>query len=117
VPLRDQRSGDQNQHPSRHSAQKILAKEQTSLDRFAQADFVGVQHAAAKMPQDPADGFDLMRQVFDTVQALEAEQLVEPAQQAQPGKFLMQPEVARKGVRAPRQELLRVERNRNATGR
>ena len=69
------------------------------------------------MPQHLANGFDLMRQMLDAAQPFQAQQFVEPAQQAQPGMFLMQPEVARIGGAAPRQEWLRMKGNRNSAGR
>ena len=44
------------------------------------------------MPQYLAHGFNLMRQMFDALQALQAQQLIEAAQQAQASMFLVQPE-------------------------
>jgi hypothetical protein len=43
------------------------------------------------VPQHPADSLDLVGQVLDAAQALQAQQFLEPAQQPQPGMFDPQP--------------------------
>src|SRR5262249_4988068 len=68
------------------------------------------------MPQDFPYRFDLMRQLLHTAQAFQTEEFVEPAQQAQPGMFLVQPKITRIGRAASHPERLRVKRDGDAAG-
>ncbi len=116
MPLRHEGRGDQNQDAPCHATQQVLAEQQAGLNRFPQTNFIGQQHAAAKMPQDLANRLNLVRQMLNAVQPLQAQQLVKAAQETQPGQFLMEPQIARLGRAVTWQQRLDTERNGDSPG-
>ena len=96
----------QDQHAFGESSQQVFPQQQTGFDRLAEPHFVGQQHSPAKPPQDLADRFDLVRQMFDARQPLQAEQLVVAAQQVKLPVLQMQTQpdrIVRKSLRRSRQ--------------
>lgn len=87
LPLRHQRRGHEDQHPFDQSPQQVLAEQEAGLDRLAQPYFVGKKNPSAEVPQHLADRFDLVGQVLDAVEPLDTEELIETAEQAEPGVF------------------------------
>ena len=65
------------------------------LDRFPKPDLIRQQHATTKSAQDLSHRFDLVGQMFDSLQSLQAEQLIETTEQAEASMFLMQPQIAK----------------------
>jgi hypothetical protein len=90
APLPDQRGGDENQHALGHAAQRVFLQHHAGLDRLAQADLVGEQHAAAELLQDFAHGLDLMPQRLDADDLRQAQELVESLREMQMGEALAQ---------------------------
>ena len=115
MPLGNQGRGHEDQHAAGQAAEQVFPQQQAGLDRLAQTHFVGQKDPPAEMPQHLADRFDLVRQVLDAGQALEAEQLIEAAEQAQPGEFQVQPQAVRIVRRGAPRRRQGPQRNRNAS--
>jgi hypothetical protein len=73
---------------SHHAAQQVFFEDHAGLDGLAEPDFVGEQHAAAKLLEHLAHGLDLVPEGFDAAQMRQAEQLVEALREAEMGKAL-----------------------------
>ena len=69
------------------------------------------------MPQHFPNGLDLVGQVLDSVQAVQAEQLVEIAQELQAGMLQMEPEQVGIERDVPRERVAVTEVNWDAAGR
>ena len=91
LPLRDQRRRNQDQHAANHSPEQIFAEQQAGLDGLAEPDLIRQQHASAEMTEHFANRFNLVRQMLHSPQTFQAQELVETAEQVQPGMFQMQP--------------------------
>ena len=89
-PLADQRRRGQHEHAVDHAAQQILLEHHAGLDGLAEPDFIGEQHAAAKLLEHLAHSLDLVPEGFDAAQMRQAEQLVEALREAEMGKALAQ---------------------------
>jgi hypothetical protein len=92
APLADQRGRRQDQHSLCHAAQHVFLHHHAGFDGLAQADLVGQQHAAAILLQHLAHGFDLVPMGLHAAQRRQAEQFVEPLEQAKLDKLTAQPE-------------------------
>ena len=114
LPLRDQRRGNEDQHALDQRSQDIFPQQQTGFDRLPQTDFIGQQHAPAKLTQYTPHGLDLMRQMLDAGQSFEAQQFVKPAQQAEARVFQVEPQVACPTARFDGRERVRLKRHRDA---
>ena len=67
-PLPDQRRRRQDQHALGHAAQQVFFEHHPGLDRLAEADLVGEQHAAAELLEHLAHGLDLVPVGLDAAQ-------------------------------------------------
>src|SRR2546427_389032 len=74
-------------------AHPILLERQARLDGLAEADFIGEEHAPAKVAQDASNGFQLVPEVREVCGGPRRQQFVEP---------FLQPEL---GVAVPQQYL------------
>ncbi len=98
VPLRNQRIGDEDQHPASQAPQQVLTQQETGFDRLAQPHFVRQQHATTEPAQRLPHCLDLIRQMLDAVHALQAQQLVKAAHQLQVPQRQMQRELIARGL-------------------
>ena len=87
-PLADERRRGQHEHAVDHAAQQILLEDHAGLDGLAEPDFIGEQHAAAKLLEHLAHGLDLVPEGFDAAQMRKAEQFVEALREAEMGEAL-----------------------------
>ena len=83
-----QRRRGKHEHAVDHAAQQVFFEDHAGLDGLAEPDFVGEQHAAAKLLEHLAHGLDLVPEGFDAAQMRQAEQLVEALREAEMGKAL-----------------------------
>lgn len=98
VPLRNERVGDEDQHPAGQAPQQVLAQQETGFDRLAQPHFVRQQHATTEPAQRLAHCLDLVRQMLNALQSLQAQELVKAAQQLQVSQRQMQRELIARGL-------------------
>ena len=101
APLADQRRRRQDQDAFGHAAQDVFLQHHPGLDGLAETDLVGQQHTAAILLQHLADGLGLIPMRLHALQRRQAEQFVEPLEQAEADQFAAQAERDRVWRSAP----------------
>jgi hypothetical protein len=91
APLPDQRSRHQHQHALGHATQQVFLEHHAGLDRLAETDLIGEEHAAVELLEHLAHGLDLVPERLDADEMRQAEKLVEALRQAEMGEALAQP--------------------------